>query len=73
MSEQEFVDDFREITGTASRLTAETVLADLPEWDSLTMMGTVTLFASKYSVMLTLEDVQAAKTLGDLIEKARNA
>lgn len=70
MNREEFMSDFRDFVGTSAPVTPATVLADIPEWDSLTAMSVVTLLASKQDANLTLAEIQEAQTVGDIMDKA---
>lgn len=70
MTKEEFISDFRDFVGASAAITPQTALADIPEWDSLTAMSVVTLLASKQGANLTLAEIQAAKTVGGIMEKA---
>lgn len=70
MNREGFVSDFREFVGTSADVTPQTAVADIPEWDSLAAMSVVTLLASRHGANLTLAEVQQAKTVGDIMDKA---
>lgn len=65
-----FAEDLKGVLGTAVSVTPDTLLSDIPEWDSLSLMSAVTLLASKYGKMLSLSDVKSALTVREIAEKA---
>ena len=44
----------------------ETLLADLPEWDSLAALGVIVMFDMEYTKTVTGNDLQNSKTISDL-------
>ena len=44
----------------------DTVLADLPEWDSLAALGVIIMFDSDYGLTVTGDDLKKCATVGDL-------
>ena len=54
--------DFQE----AVEVTADTVLKDLPEWDSLAALGVIVMFDVEYSKTITGDDLKACITISDL-------
>jgi acyl carrier protein len=47
-------------------VTLDTVLTDLPEWDSLAALGVIVMFDIEYSKAITGDDLKQAITLQDL-------
>lgn len=47
-------------------VSAETVLAELPEWDSLAALGVIVMFDMEYGKTITGNDLKTCKTLQDL-------
>ena len=43
-------------------INADTVLVDLPEWDSLAALGVIVMFDMEYGKTITGTDLKAAKT-----------
>ena len=70
MTAEVFAEDLKETLGTAMNISPDTVLADIPEWDSLSIMSVVTLLASKHGKMLSFSDVKEATTVREIAEKA---
>jgi acyl carrier protein len=44
------------------------VLADFPQWDSLTILCVIAMVDSSYGVTLTAKELQGLKTAGDLAD-----
>jgi acyl carrier protein len=47
-------------------LTPETVLTDLPEWDSLAALGVIVMFDIEYGKTIIGDDLKQCATLQDL-------
>lgn len=45
---------------------ADTQLADLPEWDSLSALATIVLFDTEYGKVIVGPDIAKCATVGDL-------
>ncbi|MBS7350873.1 MAG: acyl carrier protein [Comamonas sp.] len=54
--------DFQE----AVEVTADTILKDLPEWDSLAALGVIVMFDVDYNKTITGDDLKACITVSDL-------
>jgi acyl carrier protein len=48
-------------------------LRDLPNWDSLAILTTISMIDQEYDVMLSGTDLQASETVADLYNKVRAA
>ena len=70
MTKEEFVVQMQDVLQTETNLTLETVLNDLDEWDSLSMMATMSFLDKNFGVKLKISDVKALKTIGDIAVKA---
>lgn len=46
----------------------ETVLTDLPEWDSLAALGVIVMFDIEYNKTIIGDDLKTCKTLEDLFK-----
>lgn len=68
MSQAQFIENFLSATDFQNpvEVTMDTVLADLPEWDSLAALGVIVMFDMEYGKTITGEDLEATVTLGDL-------
>lgn len=54
--------DFQETV----EISAETPLADLPEWDSLAALGVIVMFDMEYGATITGNDLKECKTISDV-------
>ena len=54
--------DFQEPVDVAP----ETLLAELPEWDSLAALGVIVMFDMEYGKTITGNDLKNSKTIADL-------
>lgn len=54
--------DFQE----AVEVSADTILKDLPEWDSLAALGVIVMFDVDYNKTITGDDLKACITISDL-------
>ena len=70
MTREEFLTEMQEVLQTDDTLTAETVLDDLVEWDSLSMMATMAFLDKNFGVKVGLKDFKEMNTMADLMAKA---
>lgn len=70
MTRDEFIREMQDVLQTEEELTPETILSDIPEWDSLAIMSTMAFLDSKFGVRTGMGDFAAMKTLGDIADKA---
>ncbi len=47
-------------------ITPETLLADLPEWDSLAALGVIVMFDMEHNKTITGNDLKNCKSIADL-------
>ncbi|MBB3843601.1 acyl carrier protein [Xanthomonas arboricola] len=68
MTQATFIENFIAATDFQEpvEVTADTVLLELPEWDSLAALGVIVMFDMEYGKTITGEDLAAAVTVGDL-------
>ena len=71
MTKEEFIEQMRDVLQTDAELTMETVLADLDEWDSLSIMATMAFLDKNFGVKTTIKDYREMSTIGDIAAKAR--
>ena len=57
-----------DILDCEQEITMETVLADLEEWDSLSLVSFMAMANAAYGKKVILTDVKMAKTVKDLYE-----
>lgn len=69
MTNEEFCVQMQDVLQTDAELRMETVLADLDEWDSLSMMATMAFADKNFGVKLSMADFRAMNTMADLAAK----
>ena len=65
MTKEEFLEELKTITGTVGKITEQTLLADIPEWDSLAAMSTVSLFEEKLGKEIDLATIEQMTSVSD--------
>ena len=70
MSKEEFLVQMQDVLQTETELTMETVLDELDEWDSLSMMATMAFLDKNFGIKLKIADIKALATIGDIAAKA---
>jgi len=70
MNRDEFLKEFADVLQTEENLSAETILDDLEEWDSLSKIATVAFFDRKIGKKLTFPEIAEFKTVDDILKKA---
>ena len=70
MSKEEFLVQMQDVLQTETELAMETVLDELDEWDSLSMMATMAFLDKNFGVKLKIADIKALETIGDIAAKA---
>ncbi|WP_115527743.1 MULTISPECIES: acyl carrier protein [Xanthomonas] len=68
MTQATFIENFLSATDFQEPVdvTLETVLLELPEWDSLAALGVIVMFDMEYGKTITGEHLTTAVTVGDL-------
>ncbi|KAB7771876.1 acyl carrier protein [Xanthomonas maliensis] len=68
MTQATFIENFLAATDFQEpvEVDMETVLRELPEWDSLAALGVIVMFDMEYGKTITGEDLATVVTLGDL-------
>ena len=70
MTRDVFLNEMVEVLQTEEEISFDTVLADLDEWDSLSIMATMAFLDKSFGVKTTLKDYKEMKTIGDIAKKA---
>lgn len=70
MSRDEFLNEMVEVLQTEDEISFDTVLADLDEWDSLSVMATMAFLDKTFGVKTTMKDYKEMKTIEDIARKA---
>lgn len=65
---KQFLEKMIDILDCEQEITMETVLADLEEWDSLSLVSFMAMANAAYGKKVILTDVKMAKTVKDLYE-----
>lgn len=68
MQAEEFIKKLTEIADTEAQLTLETKLADVEDWDSLSLVSFLSFCNSKLKLSVTPDEVKAAQTVADLFK-----
>jgi acyl carrier protein len=65
---EQFIEDFLVAVDFQDpvAVSADTVLTDLPEWDSLAALGVIVMFDIDYNRTITGDDLKTCRTLKDL-------
>lgn len=70
MTKEDFLLKMQDVLQTDETLTEATVLSDLAEWDSLSMMATMAFFDKNFGVKIGLKEFKESDTMAELIAKA---
>ncbi len=70
MNKEEFLVQMQDVLQTETELTMETVLDELDEWDSLSMMATMAFLDKNFGVKMKIADIKTLVTIGDIAAKA---
>ena len=70
MTAEEFVKKIVDIMDTDAEINLSTKLADVEEWDSLSMVSFYSFCDSKLGIKLLPEQIKSAQTVEDLFELA---
>lgn len=70
MTNEEFLTEMQDVLQTEEDLSMDTVLDDLDEWDSLSVMATMAFLEKSFGVKTTMKDYREMKTIGDIAKKA---
>jgi len=68
MNERDFLIRIGEILQQSKPLSKNDVLADIPEWDSLSQITVVAFFKNTLHKPIPFDTVKNAKCVGDLLE-----
>lgn len=70
MTKEEFLTEMQDVLQTEEVLSFETVLDDLEEWDSLSVMATMAFLEKSFGVKTAMKDYKDIKTIADIAQKA---
>lgn len=63
---ENFIEQFIDVIDTEEELTAETLLADVEEWDSLGLVSFVAMAKSVYGKQIPADEIRKAVKVADL-------
>ena len=66
--DEKFLDLLSDVMDTESELTADTVLEDIEEWDSLSVVNFVVMAKTSYGKDIKGSEVKKAQTVADLFK-----
>ena len=67
MNTKEFIEEFTETLQCEETIDMTTVLDDLEEWDSLSLIATIALFSNKFGLSVNANKVKECKTVADVV------
>ena len=70
MTKEEFLTEMQDVLQTEEVLSFETVLDDLEEWDSLSVMATMAFLEKSFGVKTAMKDYKDMTTIADIAQKA---
>lgn len=70
MNKEQFLEEMVEVLQTEDEITMDTVLEDLEEWDSLSIMSTMAFLDKNFGVKTNMTDYKTMTTIGDIARKA---
>ena len=70
MTKDEFLVQMQDVLQTDAELKMESVLDELDEWDSLSMMATMAFLDKNFGVKVKIADLKTLVTIGDIAAKA---
>ena len=68
MSEEKFIKQLTDIMDTEAELTLETKLADVEEWDSLSLVSFLSFCNARLKRPILPEEIKQAQTVKDLYD-----
>jgi acyl carrier protein len=70
MTKEDFLNEMIDVLQTEEEISFDTILTDLDEWDSLSIMATMAFLDKSFGVKTTMKDYKEMKTIGDIAKKA---
>ena len=70
MTREEFLEAMVDVLQTEEEITFDTLLEDLEEWDSLSIMATMAFLEKEFGVKTSMKDYQKMQTIEDIAKKA---
>ena len=70
MTKEDFLNEMIDVLQTEEEISFDTILTDLDEWDSLSIMATMAFLDKSFGVKTTMKDYKEMKIIGDIAKKA---
>lgn len=70
MTRDEFLIEMQDVLQTEDKLSFDTVLGELSEWDSLAIMSTMAFLDRMFGVKTSMSDYTSMNTIEDIAVKA---
>ena len=70
MNREEFLEAMVDVLQTEEEITFDTLLEDLEEWDSLSIMATMAFLEKEFGAKTSMKDYQNMQTIEDIAKKA---
>lgn len=70
MTKEDFLNEMIDVLQTEEEISFDTILTDLDEWDSLSIMATMAFLDKSFGVKTTMKDYKEMKTISDIAKKA---
>ena len=70
MTRDEFLIEMQDVLETEDKLSFDTVLGELSEWDSLAIMSTMAFLDRTFGVKTSMSDYTSMNTIEDIAVKA---
>lgn len=70
MNKEQFLEAMVDVLQTEEEITFDTLLEDLEEWDSLSIMATMAFLEKEFGVKTSMKDYQNMQTIEDIAKKA---
>jgi len=67
MNKKEFLIEMAEILQVDYQINEDTILADLPEWDSMAYLGVMSFFEMEFDKPMPSDEIKKIKTVSELM------
>jgi len=67
MNKKEFLIEIAEILQVDYQISEDTILADLPEWDSMAYLGVMSFFEMEFDKPMPSDEIKKIKTVSELM------
>lgn len=69
MTKEAFLEKMQDVLQTDVTLSEDTILTELDEWDSLSMMATMAFVSKNFGIKLGIQDFKVMNVVGDIVNK----